>query len=338
MGRLRAFAVALALAGCSTSSSSSSPPPPPDAAPAVDAPGPALDAPAPPPPVDAGTDAGLPDLNAFCAGTYNSLLLTEETCCSPADRTHGSYQFLDAVLHILLSACQTDLPARVAAGRVRFDPQAAAACITAEQAQLAGHTCSTPLTINLVPECASVFAGQQTDGSPCTQDIDCLDGLTCVGWTAAGGEGACAPSPAVGAACGESPSDGGPPVIPWQFGNHPDCATGGYCKGSPGGKCAAQSTSGGPCASDVECPTGLTCHLRTCGTTGPAGDGGACASGSDCQLLLYCAGAATDAGACTPQKPAGSPCANVFSAECLGQCAVPDGGGATVCATYCGSN
>jgi hypothetical protein len=329
MGSSRAAALGLLLAACS-SSSSAPPSGEPDATAAVDAPA--------PPPVDApmqreaaAPDASLPDIPAFCQGVYQSLLLTLETCCSPADRTHGSYQFLDAVLHILVNACESDLPARVAAGRVRFDPQAAAACISAEQALLAGHTCSTQLSITLVPECTSVFVGLQAQGAPCTQDVDCQDGSTCLGWTAAGGEGSCVPPPAVAAACGESPSDGGPPLIPWPFGNHPDCVADAYCKGAPGGKCVAQLAAGGTCANDVECQPPLTCHEGQCGTSGPAGDGGACKSTSDCQHLLYCAGTM-----CAPEKPAGSSCANVFSTECLGQCVVPDGG-AAACASYCGS-
>jgi hypothetical protein len=283
--------------------------------------------------LDAAPDASLPDIPAFCAGVYGSLLTTTETCCSPADRTHGSYAFLDAVLHILVNACEGDLPARVAAGRVRFDPMAAAACIAAEQASLAGHTCSTPVTITLVAACAPVFVGLQAAGAPCGQDVDCQDGLTCIGWTASGVDGSCQPPPAVPQACGEGKGDGGgPPIIPWGFGSHPDCASGGYCAGSPGGACATQSGSGGACTNDTQCTTGLVCHMGKCGTTGPAPANGACASGPDCQPGLYCAPANT----CQPQKAAGAPCTGVFDPECKGQCVVPDAG-APSCASYCGS-
>jgi hypothetical protein len=285
-----------------------------------------LDAIGPPP------DTSLPDIAAFCSGVYGSLLTTTETCCSPADRTHGSYQFLDAVLHILVDACQTDLPARVGSGRVRYDASAAAACIAAEQASLAGHTCTTPITITLVPACSEVFVGQQASLAPCGQDVECQDGLTCIGWTASGADGSCESPPAVSAACGEAKSDGGPPVIPWPFGNHPDCATGGYCKGSPGGTCAAESGSNGACTTDAECTTGLVCHLAKCGTTGPAATNGACASLSDCQHGLYCA----TGGTCQAEKAAGASCTGVFDTECLGECDVPDAG-APVCVSYCGS-
>ena len=82
----------------------------------------------------------------------------------------------------------------------------------------------------------------------------------------------------------------------------------------------------------------MICHLGACSASPISPDGGACDSKVDCQQGLYCAtgdGGATP-GTCAPRVPLGGDCTPTGD-QCLGLCAVPDGGKTGVCASLCGS-
>jgi hypothetical protein len=293
------------------------------------------------PPSDSGPiNAG--SLAAFCDGVYGTVTRTFEGCCNAQDQTTFQFKLADALLKVLLGLCETELPTSLSQGRIQYDVGNGSACVAAVQQAYAGYTCngSFPSSTVSTTACGAAIVGLQAAGAPCADDYECQDGLTCVGYVhqkAGSVDGVCSQPPASGQTCGPGKADGGgTTIVHWNFGAHPQCATGSYCPSS--GTCAAQAGSGGNCAADNECVSGLTCHMDKCGTTGPAAAGGACLSEKDCQAGLYCGRVDGGANACTPKLPAGSPCTGALGSTCKGVCDVPDGGGNNgTCATFCGS-
>jgi hypothetical protein len=284
----------------------------------------------------AGVDAG--DVATFCNGAYGALVRAFESCCSAADMSTAEYRFADGLLHLLISACETDLPGRIAKGRLSYDPQQAAMCIAAVQAELANYQCGVGINAPAMmgtSACKVVFTGLQPLNAPCGSDIDCQDGLTCIGYNVQM-DGTCQQPPATGAVCGKAPTDGGTTTLSvnWNFGNHPDCTTGDYCPSIGGSKCQVQSGPGGSCGADNECFVGLTCHLGTCGTTGPTGVNTPCSSSTDCQKGLNCT-YGDGGGTCEQKLPSGSACKGVLGGQCQGRCDVPDGGTTGTCVEFC---
>jgi hypothetical protein len=278
---------------------------------------------------------------AFCDQTYGALRIAFEGCCTTGDTLTDQYKFIDAIYVALTQDCEARLSSAIAKGRVTFDPTAAQSCVASYQQIIAAGVCWGNISTNqpAAPPygssaCSGVVTGLQAAGAPCAVDLECQNGLTCVGWTGST-DGQCKTPGAAGAACEQAADAGSALDLDYGFGNHPPCAAGAYCV-TP--TCKTQGASGAACTEDQACATGLTCYLGKCAAMGPAGDGGACDTTVDCVQGLYCAtgdGGATP-GACMPREIAGGACTTTGD-QCKGLCVSPDGGVAGVCATLCGS-
>lgn len=287
------------------------------------------------------------ELEAFCRGTLGLYAPRFEECCDPA-AAPKVYSFDVALLKSVLLACTTSLGKSVESGRAAFVPAAAATCQANVGATIQGRTCPDVLRtpsnqpqqsiFNEAGGCAEAIVGHQGVDAPCSNDYECQDGLTCVGWTT-NSDGACKTPPGEAAPCGYAIPDGGGfiELVRWGFGTHPRCAAGLYCASTAlaQGTCRASKLADASCDSNDECAEGLRCQLGVCGTAGPAADGAPCKRNSDCQDRLYCK--STDGGRlCAPREVAGAPCSGAFSSECQGACVEPDGGAAS-CVAFCGS-
>lgn len=292
---------------------------------------------------DLSTSGGPGTPQQFMQDLINTQLDKLKMCCSASDMQTPSYQFGVALLQGFGGLLGQLLQASFDKGRLSFDANAAGVCIAQYQALFAAQQCGMPLMPmqQMLNPCTAITAGKQPAGMPCAFDPECQDGLTCVGYVLDGkgnpvSDGKCTAPPGGGQTCGAGKSDGGA-SLSFNFnsstiwGSHPECASGFYCDFSV---CTAQKQAGGQCSDDKQCVSGLTCHLGTCGQTGPSAAGAACNGDSDCMAALYCDRPSLK---CANRKTAGQSCTNTFSSECLGRCSTPDGGGAGMCVAYCGS-
>lgn len=296
----------------------------------------------------AQTDAPVSaDTEAFCKGTLGLYAPRFEACCDPT-AAPKLYSFDDTLLKGLLLACTTSLGKSVASGRATFVPAAAATCQANVSAAIQGRACPDVLRapsnqpsasiFNEAAGCQDAVVGRQGADAPCSNDYECVDGLTCIGWTAQS-DGTCKTPPAEAALCGYAIPDGGGfiELVRWGFGTHPRCAAGLYCAStaSQQGVCRVSKAADAACGSSDECAAGLRCQNGACGTGAPAPADAPCERNSDCQDRLFCKSA--DGGrVCAPRGVAGTSCSNAFGSECQGACVEPDGGTAS-CVAFCGS-
>lgn len=288
------------------------------------------------------------ELDAFCKGTLGLYGPRYEECCDPS-AAPKQYTFDSTLLKALLPACTMSLGKSLQSGRATFVPAAAATCETSVSTPIQARTCpdvlhaasnqATKSIFNEAAGCSGALVGHQAVDAPCANDYECVDGLTCVGWTPAS-DGACKAPPGEGALCGYAIPDSGGfiDLVRWGFGTHPRCAAGFYCAStaSQQGTCRPSKLADGSCTSDDECAEGLRCQLGVCSTAGPAPADAPCKRKSDCQDRLYCK--SSDGGSvCAPREVAGAPCSGALGPECQGACVTPDGGGAATCVAFCGS-
>lgn len=188
--------------------------------------------------------------------------------------------------------------ADVKAGKVKFNADAAAACIDGVRAE----SCSISLSKG-IQACQDAFQGLVADGGACFTDVDCVS-ERCALTTSC--MGTCSPAPTVVPVGGDCS----------QGTNHV-CDAASYCKAgmAPGsGTCTATSAVGAACTYSFECAARAFCNLGTCVTTLPI-EGQACDPNSfiscdrgdlSCQPAMP--GAAT--GTCTPRGTVGAACAD----------------------------
>jgi hypothetical protein len=296
-------------------------------------------------------DAALPspaELDAFCRATLGLYAPRYAECCDPA-AAPKRYAFDESLLKGVHLACTMSLGKSIDGGRATFASAPAGTCATNVSSAIEARTCPEVLRtpsnqpsasiFNEATGCAEVLVGRQAADAPCANDYECIDGLTCIGWTTTS-DGACKPPPGEGALCAYAIPDGGGflELVRWGFGDHPRCAAGLYCDSMAmqQGTCKPRKPADGTCDSSDECAEGLRCQVGVCGTAGPAPVEAPCERSSDCQDRLYCKSA--DGGrVCAAREVAGSPCSNEFGSECEGACVKPDGGSAASCVAYCGS-
>ena len=284
---------------------------------------------------DAGLDAGeatldAGEIGAFCQQTLGAVFEAFIGCCSSADQATPYFAQARAFFQATVTLCSSLAESRNE-GRIAWDQTTAQACIAHFQAELseAGTCNGLPPSIGFTdPPCDSVVTGLGTDGRPCRGAVECQDGYTCAG----NGSGFCSKASSLGL---HEQCANGLPLDSFVFGNlAPPCASGLYCSE---GQCVAQASTGGPCASDDECVSGLTCHVSICGNGTPELAGAVCDRTGDCQSGFYCAHSALDdAGVCSARKPAGEACDGLDAYECIGVCAATsDSGLAGTCTSFC---
>ncbi|WP_394846508.1 hypothetical protein LZC95_03470 [Pendulispora brunnea] len=277
------------------------------------------------------------DAADFCDHTLGVLARAVDSCCTAADKTTSEYGVANGFIVALAPQCAGAVQRSTAKQRVLLHPRDAEACYAAYAARLGGADKCANLTMTFSDpagtSCRTTFTGVQDAGQLCGGDHECKDGLTCVGATATA-DGMCQPPPPVGAPCGSSGT------VSLEFGSHPACAAGAYCKS---GTCAPRIAAGEACRmigddKYSDCAEGLHCHLGKCSAEGPAGAGGACRSGSDCNPGYYCDVSSGAQGTCAELKAAGGTChgGGGFTTECKGRCDAKAGATGT-CVTFCGS-
>jgi len=220
----------------------------------------------------------------------------------------------------------------VTAGRLTFDPAAAARCLSA----LGSAPCTANAVLTPVPDCEAVFAPVVAVGSQCFSSGECVGGYcdapdscagTCRAYLAAGasctnatqcdprtdfcdpGSGSCTSLPVAGASCsGEGSCFSG--LFCVVSGSN----TSGACQpaGMVGDVCQALTLSGSTCSPDLYCDA--TAAPAVCAAR--LSSGSACSSDAACSDGLACIGlkldptslAVTAPGRCAPLLDVGSTC------------------------------
>jgi hypothetical protein len=207
----------------------------------------------------------------------------------------------------------------VAAGRLMYDPAAAARCLDA------GRQALCPALPFTDPSCAEVFRGLVPAGGVCATAFDCVAGATCAMPVCTGAccVGTCVPSttgppPAPRLAVGE-------PCV-----NHGDCVPDAYC--DVDGRCRQMpSTAGAPCV--FGCTFGdLTCDPETLRCVAYPVLGAPCAGAVGCNpTYAFCDGV------CRARPGVGEPCDDVRrctpATRCVGGACAARGGPGSACAT-----
>lgn len=180
----------------------------------------------------------------------------------------------------------------VNAGRMTYDPAAAAQCL--ESTSFAGVACTmtAQAAVPNDPSCAHIFNPAQAAGDPCGQSNECITATCiidpqtdCIGTPACctgvcGPAGPAAPAPLPdGADCSAAGSS---------------CVAGSFCSASTG-LCVARLAVGQPCDATMDryCSIGLTCGPDASGAQpvclAPPAEGQSCATLMPCDALDdYC--------------------------------------------------
>ncbi|MBX3207472.1 MAG: hypothetical protein KF764_20660 [Labilithrix sp.] len=291
----------------------------------------ALGAATPPPPAAAGD---------FCQKTLGVVVGALAACCTAEDKATQDYRFSHDLAEAFIPVCRSTLEASVAKKRVLYRGDAGDACFAAYAATYAPGACANITQTYADPagtSCREAFVGVGGEGAPCMGDHECVDGLTCVGYTK-DVDGACKAPPAIGEACGAARVDGGSNgAVSLEFGSHPACAAGARCE-SLERRCVKAAASGERCGFDDECAEPLRCVLGVCGTSGPGGEGAKCLRADDCTPDCFCDGAAGNTqGTCAKKRAAGGSCTGAtFVSECIGRCDAKPGEPGK-CVSFCGS-
>ena len=203
----------------------------------------------------------------------------------------------------------------IAAGRVKYDPTAARACIDA----LAGLRSCTRIAVNSVfgaaeSACDLVFSGTLPTGSACFFEEECIGNDTCTKSCATSGccEGTCAAGPTSVPAGGDCPD----PVTQV-------CAEGTACQQDPQTLaliCTKLLPPGASCMSSSACG-----YPYFCDSPNPSAQPGVCAAppdrGQNCGVAYLCNdlrdSCDTATSICTANAPVGGSCAT-GSGQCVG--------------------
>jgi hypothetical protein len=212
----------------------------------------------------------------------------------------------------------------MAAGRLRFDEEAAEDCVQG----LRDSACDQSLDVARNGDICDVLEGRQKDGEPCVLTEECGEASYCDGLTeAACMAGTCKPRPGLGqpvtdaqeCASGLVPVNGTCQARAEEGGScttNSRCAPGLYCES--GGMCRRFAVEGGACGdSGPQCLAHLTCKDGSCQrlfdvdadcTPSPGGPG---PFSGDCKRDLVCEGGGSEGpGTCRERAGLGESCIN----------------------------
>jgi len=265
-----------------------------------------------------------------------------DSCCSTSEASSIGRSLFAAIT----AACEPTISDSVAKGRVVVDAAALDAC---EATPALPPGCSalqqnvaTGVEVSHIA-CAAAVKGQGDTGAPCRFQMECKDGLSCIGYSATL-PGKCGALPKLGTTCYPIASGLAPAqILDTEFSPRPLCASGARCSEYGGGSlgtCIAQEAAGGHCFSSDDCGPGLSCRLGKCTTSSalsPAG--GPCSRVEDCAKGLSCDGKGYpgyDQGTCVTPKAAGEACSTTMDA-CRGACDATQNSTEGKCASLCNS-
>jgi len=188
-----------------------------------------------------GTNAAFPtttNVTDFCEKTLGVVVGVLEQCCTASDKEAIDYKLTHDLAALLKPQCTLVLASSAAAGRVLYRADRGDACYTAYASTYGPDKCGNITETFADPSgtaCREAFVGTSADGEECLGDHECVDGLTCVGYSDSA-QGHCIAPPALGQLCGKAKGDAASvsneTVL--NFGTHPQCATGAECDGSTG--------------------------------------------------------------------------------------------------------
>ncbi len=281
----------------------------------------------PPSTLPQGTRPTFGDGVEYCEKTWGLVHAGLEACCTAEEQTTLDFILRRSSYEELVSRCKSALEESISKGRILIRQSEADACYAAYADNHGPDHCpNLSPSVPAVSRCSNVFTGVGGEGAPCIADYECLDGLTCVGYTSSS-EGECKAPPAIGEPCGPAPGDQ-PSLVSmdaYMFGTHPRCAPGARCHPETR-TCVKAAVEGESCSSKNDCAWSLECVTGKCARQ-LADEGADCDEHDDCASGLYCEATTRK---CTKKKVAGEACRNI--AECHGRCDPSLG-----CKSYCGS-
>lgn len=252
------------------------------------------------------SDAGRPDLRAFCNDVYSADDQRLAAKCNSKDLNVNK-----GMARAAANLCADDMNSAVLHARASFDADAAKHCVDMLRSTPIERKSEDDTLFGHYP-CDVVLVGSQPEGQPCRFSVECKEGLACEGYSI-GVDGVCKKPPKLGEAC-----------IIQRFGNilnvaavephHPACAAGLWCDGQ---KCQKRVAAGGSCGGAASCAGGLSCVMGKCAS--PAALGANCNVTADCAFGTWCdhtKGGGT--GVCAAQRAAGELC--VSPEACKGRC------------------
>ncbi len=241
--------------------------------------------------VDGSVDGGSAlTVEEFCAGYRDGLCTWDQSCRSMNDACNFP------IVSDLAATCAA-FPARMEAGVVIFDPDAAARCL-AQDFSVCGMV--RPFETEA---CNAAFMGTVAPGGDCYQvdhrafDNECVATAFCDESSSC--PGVCVAYGGVGDACGAG---------------HPPC---GATTGCSDGTCAPRPVEGESCAS-LPCASPYSCVDSVCRTL--VGVGESCDATHPCTYALICAG-----GTCADTVGSGDACTNSAQCPTDEQCYGPSG-------------
>lgn len=248
----------------------------------------------PPPPSSSSSTTSSGGINAvtptsahvtdYCEKTFGAIVAALDRCCSSSDKSTTDFKLTRDLAALVKPQCTLALAGSASAGKVLYRADRAIACYAAYESTYGPGKCEKVTETFSDPSgtaCREAFIGTGQNGAKCFDDYECVDDLTCVGYTDSA-EGLCSKPPALGQPCGMAKGDSSvtsEPVL--RFGTHPSCAAGATCEN---GTCVTAKPEQTPDAEAPRKPAGAACTGGLLSTecagrcAAPAGEPGTCAT------------------------------------------------------------
>jgi hypothetical protein len=283
----------------------------------------------------------------FCDATLGAYAALVARCCNATDKALPQGANLASRAAVLTASCNDALTNALLGGRVRVsaaDSQACAMAYAGAYSSMARCAILQQIdpTVEPVPQCAVAIVGLGGANGACAGDYECVNGLTCVGYSGGTASGKCRSPAAAGGACGSQRADGSLGALAIPMGSHPACAAGFYCDSTS--NCKAQVGSGTACTRNDQCLAPSRCDGTgkcTMGTENPlAAMGQPCHTTVDCEVALWCDHTPGDGGAvldlvgkCAGKNTSPAPCSTAEVGSCNGLCSTS----VKQCVAFCGA-